>query len=604
MRLTPLLALAVVVGCAPEAPLDASGPPGGAGAVIDHTAGARVVNAPLLGGTVTSVAGGDFAIVSDPERDLVYVVEPRLRRVRATVRLPVGSQPTRAAEDRSGQAHVVLRGTGQLATIGISSGALIRTDSVCPEPRGVAWDGARDALVVACASGELVTLPTTGSSTVRRLDADLRDVIVRDGKVRVSTFRSAQLLDVAETPTPLAFPSISLPPVRNEPAAFEPSVAWRTVQGPGDLTVTVHQRSVGGDIDAIRSGLPPTTVPYYTNPCSTPIVRSVLSVANASRVLSSIEIEAVLPVDVAVAPDGSEVAVVGAGNSTVVRLPFDRAMGGVSGGVCGVVAPTPPPTDAQGRPSSRVGQPVGVAFVANGELLVHSRSPAQVVLFPGPGAPASAVPVTLRLEGADDVESPGFRLFHTAASGLACASCHPEGQEDGRVWTFFGRKRRTQSLAGGLSETAPFHWKGELPSVSSVLNDTFVARMGGQEPSMVEIASLTRFLDSLPAPRPPTRETPVDMVLGRAVFERSGCAGCHAGAKLTTAGNSNVGTGESFQIPSLRGLARRAPFMHDGCAKRMADRFDDVACGGRTHGDISGLSAPEREALIGYLGQL
>lgn len=594
----PLLISLLVLGCQPE-----DSPTGGSGGGGGSSSRQGVVRAPLLGGTVTVAAGGDFAVVSDPERDLATIIDVPGRSVRGVIRFPTGSQPTRGVEDNRGQVRLVLRGSGQIATLSLGSAALVRTDSVCPEPRSAAWDSRSNALVVACASGELVTMPTLGSMSVRRFDADLRDVLVRDGKVRVSTFRSAQLIDVEDKPRTLELPSIELPPVRDEPTRFVPTVAWRTVAAPGDLTVTVHQRSVEGDIDAIRSGLPPVVVPYYTNPCSNAVVRSALTVSNQERVLSSVEIPGVLPVDVAVSPDGTEVAVVGAGNSELVRLPLSSVMQGISGGVCGPVARTAPSFDEQGRPTAPLGQPVGLGFVANGQLLVHSRSPARVTLLPA-SSDTKDRPVTLDLEGAADSQPTGFRLFHTSAGGLACASCHPEGQEDGHVWTFFAKKRRTQPLSGGLSQTAPFHWKGDLPDLTALVDDTYVSRMGGTPPEAEDVASLSSWLDSVPVLKAPTRAMPVDMARGRAAFEKAGCESCHSGTRMTNRATSNVGTGEPFQVPALKGLSRRAPFMHDGCAKTLGQRFDDPSCGGRSHGDTSKLSAVELSALTAWLGQL
>lgn len=603
-RLASLLASLCLAACSPEDEglPQTSETPGSA------AEGARSVRntAPLLGGTITTAGGGDFAVVSDAERDLLYVVDVRARRLRTTIRLPTGSQPTRGVEDNLGQVRVVLRGTGQIATVAVSSGSLVRTDSVCPEPRGVAWDSTKATLLVACASGELVAVPTVGSTTVRRLDADLRDVIVHNGKIRVSTFRSAQLLDVAETVTPLALPSISLPPVRGVATSFDPAVAWRTVATPNGLSVTVHQRAVTGDIDTIRTGLPPVVVPYYTNPCDNAVVRSAVSVANATSVLSSIEISAVLPVDLAIAPDGSELAIVGAGDSSLTRMPLGNVMAGISGGICGPVARIPAPADSRGRPGDALGQPVGVAYVSNGELLVHSRSPARLTLFPAPaaGTTTKPAPIVIDLEGSQETEASGFRLFHTSTRGIACASCHPEGQEDGHVWTFFGQKRRTQPLSGGIAALAPFHWKGDLGTMGALVDDTFVARMGGTKPSSEVIASLTSFLDRIPSPPPPTRDAPVDMTKGRAAFDKAGCNGCHGGANLTNGASSNVGTGDSFQVPSLKGVSRRAPFMHDGCATNMQERFKNPDCGGKGHGNVTALDPIELGELTDFLGQL
>ena len=63
----------------------------------------------------------------------------------------------------------------------------------------------------------------------------------------------------------------------------------------------------------------------------------------------------------------------------------------------------------------------------------------------------------------------------------------------------------------------------------------------------------------------------------------------------------DVGTGGAFQVPSLVGIGSRGPFMHDGCAKTLADRFSNTACGGANHGKISGLSANEIADMITYL---
>ncbi len=603
-RFASLLAASLyLAACSPE---DEQAP-GTSGSSGEVPASSSTRNAaPLLGGTITTAGGGDFAVVSDAERDLLYVVNVRTRSLRATVRLPSGSQPTRGVEDNLGQVRVVLRGTGQIATIAVASGSLVRTDSVCPEPRGVAWDSAKETLLVACASGELVAMPRVGSTTVRRLDADLRDVIVHNGTIRVSTFRSAQLLEVAALVTPLTLPSISLPPVRGTATSFDPSVAWRTLATPNGLSVTVHQRAVTGDIDTIRTGLPPVVVPYYTNPCANAVVRSAVSVADATHVLSSVEIAAVLPVDMAISPSGAELAIVGAGDSSLIRMPLDEVMAGLSGGVCGPVARTPGPADARGRPSDPLGQPVGVAYVSNDELLVHSRSPPRLTIFPSPpvGATKISAPIVIELEGSNEAEASGFRLFHTSTRGIACASCHPEGQEDGHVWTFFGQKRRTQPLSGGVSALAPFHWKGDLGTMSALVDDTFVARMGGARPSADVISSLTSFLDRIPSPRPPTRATPVDMTKGRLAFEKAGCDACHAGATMSNGASTNVGTGDAFQVPSLKGLSRRAPFMHDGCATTMQERFKNPDCGGRNHGGAAALDPTELDALIEYLGQL
>jgi hypothetical protein len=51
------------------------------------------------------------------------------------------------------------------------------------------------------------------------------------------------------------------------------------------------------------------------------------------------------------------------------------------------------------------------------------------------------------------------------------------------------------------------------------------------------------------------------------------------------------------------GVAARAPFMHDGCAATLTQRFDP-SCGGSAHGNVSGLGAGDIADLVAYLETL
>jgi cytochrome c peroxidase len=88
---------------------------------------------------------------------------------------------------------------------------------------------------------------------------------------------------------------------------------------------------------------------------------------------------------------------------------------------------------------------------------------------------------------------------------------------------------------------------------------------------------------------------------GRALFEGSArCADCHRGTQLTRAGLFDVGTGGSFEVPALVGVAARAPYLHDGCGKTLATMF---GCGTR-HGSVDGLGEAQRADLIAYVESL
>ncbi len=84
------------------------------------------------------------------------------------------------------------------------------------------------------------------------------------------------------------------------------------------------------------------------------------------------------------------------------------------------------------------------------------------------------------------------------------------------------------------------------------------------------------------------------MARGEVLFhdKKVACADCRGGPMLTNNRNEDVGKGERLQVPSLLGIAGRAPFMHDGCAATLRDRFDPL-CGGDKHGDVSGLTSAQ-----------
>ena len=64
-----------------------------------------------------------------------------------------------------------------------------------------------------------------------------------------------------------------------------------------------------------------------------------------------------------------------------------------------------------------------------------------------------------------------------------------------------------------------------------------------------------------------------------------------------------MGTGVNAQVPTLIGIAARAPYMHDGCASTLHDRFGDCG-GGDRHGKTSHLTATQIDDLVAYLESL
>ena len=117
--------------------------------------------------------------------------------------------------------------------------------------------------------------------------------------------------------------------------------------------------------------------------------------------------------------------------------PRDRARRRCAGGARGCGSPG---NDIESAPP---GQVVAVGYGPTGVLFAQTREPTALW--------RSDTGATVALTN-DSRADTGHALFHANASGgVACASCHPEGGEDGRVWNFVCvGPRRTQSLRGGI----------------------------------------------------------------------------------------------------------------------------------------------------------
>ena len=136
------------------------------------------------------------------------------------------------------------------------------------------------------------------------------------------------------------------------------------------------------------------------------------------------------------------------------------------------------------------------------------------------GLGPSPIPESVRI-GARLFESAQFAANRT----FACASCHPDGHQDGLVWMLSEQDglRATMS-AQQISETAPYHWDGSKCNLRKVLEDGIVNLFGSSAPTSCEIKVMSDYINGLVHPRSPFR--PVDdkptpqAALGAAVLHR------------------------------------------------------------------------------------
>jgi hypothetical protein len=611
----------------------------------------------ISGGTLRVLADGKTAVAADPDRDQVYVVDLEARALRSVVPLNPGDEPGRVVADAAGRAHVALRRGGALVSIDTATGTLLARRAVCATPRGVAYDPATDLVHVACADGNLVSLPAAGGDAVRTINlaSDLRDVVVDGPRLRVSRFRSAEVLTVA------ADGSI---PARQGPVAFRSKtvrsgdlytagVAWKMEAMPGGGVMVLHQRGVVDEVQPVAGG-------YGGFDSCGAIVHPAVTAIDADGAMRSGPALAglVLAVDMSLSATGQRVAFIAAGNSNNqnVNGPLpqvfiantadvtDTQIGCQPDGMHGpctigavVTGPVPPPdmgppadtttgaggsvgtgvtdtgadggtgtvTGGCGVPDPEVppdvGQPIAVAFYGADKVVVQSREPAMLTF-------ADARNVMLSDVSRQDT---GHAVFHANAGGfLACASCHVEGNDDGRTWTFTCEgQRRTQSLQTGLRGTEPFHWSGDQPNFDHLMTDVFVGRMSGPVLASDQSNALLSWMDSQPRPPHAAPADPAAVSRGRALFndtQHVACSTCHDPShNFTNHQTVDVGTGGAFQVPSLVGIGSRGPYMHNGCAKTLRDRLTDPTCGGGdTHGVTSHLTETQVDDLVAFLGSI
>lgn len=544
---------------------------------------------PIIGGTLLVVTDPHRAVLADPDRDLLSVVDLDDDSLRATVTLDPGDEPARLALGGGSTAYAALRGGAALAVVDLEAGALVARVPTCTGPRGLAYDAERRWVVVACHDGEVLGIDESTHQVAwqRTLRGDLRDVVVVAGQYWVSRFKSAELvlLDpedesvggvfVPETILPPT-PSSPIPsgPTPSSPGVHEARVLRRLSLDPSGNVVLHHQRANRGRLVTAYYGRDSAGTGAIAHGAVTtfvPATRSFIALGALPNAQAY---------DIAFSGDGLRLAAVSTGTAgstlhetlLVSRSELDAtAMGDWT------TAELP-------------GQATAIAYDARGRLLVQSREPATLQVVGGSS-------VSLSDESRFDT---GHVLFHASTpSGLSCASCHPEGGEDGMTWDFSFGLRQTAPLYIGVLATTPLHWQGELAGMPDLMRNT-MTRMQGTVPSDAQAQAVGIWLDGL---RPPTRAPSAlddQQQLGQQVFVDAGCAACHSGERFTDNRTHDVGTGGSFQTPSLIGLRHTAPYMHDGCAETLEQRFDD-ACGGTAHGEFWNLDQDQLAQLVAYL---
>ncbi len=241
----------------------------------------------------------------------------------------------------------------------------------------------------------------------------------------------------------------------------------------------------------------------------------------------------------------------------------------------------------------------------------------------------------------------GKQLFYDAADDrigkdnyISCASCHNDGEQDGRIWDFTNLGeglRNTISLRGrGGMNQGPLHWSGNFDEVqdfegqmralgngTGLLSENLFHAGTRAEPLGNPKAGLSEDLDAMAAyvasldsfaPSPYRNEDgslSPEAQIGKRIFQSSGCIACHSGNPFTDSalnvfhdiGTLKLSSGKrlnkpltGIDTPTLRDVWATAPYLHDGSALSLADAV-------KAHKGIQ-LTDSEIDKLVSYLLQI
>jgi cytochrome c peroxidase len=236
-----------------------------------------------------------------------------------------------------------------------------------------------------------------------------------------------------------------------------------------------------------------------------------------------------------------------------------------------------------------------------------------------PAAAAPAAPAAPAVPSSPELIKRGFQLFNdkslSATGQFACATCHPNGGGTNNK-TYVGTEvvkdgtpegRSTPTLFGA-KDTAPYSWAGGK-TLHDNIKGIIVNRMKGKEPSEDTLTALMAYVSSLQFPAnknlnadgSPKASAPEAAKRGYAVFQKGSCNVCHVPPTFAKPDNEDIGSGGSFNVPSLRGLSGTAPYFHDGRYPDLKTAVPATLNFLKQLGTTEDLSDKEVQDLIAYL---
>ena len=548
---------------------------------------------------------GATLYVTGQRAGALFAIDLATRQVRS---VSVGSEPLGVAVSPDG-ATVFVACTQDASVVAVAAARLEVTARIAvpPRPWSLGWSPRDGALVASHFLGGGVTaIDVSGAVPVVRATSPLPDVPSR-GDPRLAHGQVRGVYDVAARPDSdelwlahLVLGTDTAQPALDFQSSVFPAVSIVRAGGRYQATLSVDAEGIVGSDGAfgdVVSG--PHAIGFTPDGAYALVVdansEDVLAIDARTGLQAALlrPLPGHLPEGIAIAPDGKTAYIDERNTGDVAVVRIDRT--------------------------------AGVALSVDGPPIARLS--------------ADPMPAALRL---------GQHLFYSANSDeypitqnhwISCASCHLEGRSDGVTWRFLQGPRDTPSNAGGMLGTGFLFRTATRARVQDYWHTIDVEQGGAFDPDLdaALLDALAAYVNfAIPLPVPPTTD-PALVARGRAIFERAdvGCAGCHAGPRLTDSGQGNtalelggevrlhdVGTcvtggawpdtpGEDIaghprdpcqlDTPSLSGVASSPPYLHDGSAPTLRDVLERTR---GTMGNTASLSAADVDALVEYLRSL
>jgi YVTN family beta-propeller protein len=561
--------------------------------------------------TLAQPAPGGALWVANQDDASISVLDGGTGLVTATIALPPASRPFGVVFNPAGTlAYVTLEGTGRLLRIDAATRAITGDLDVGPSPRGVAVssDGAR-LLVTRLVS------PDSGG--------EVREV-------------SAASFTVVRT---FALPEDTTTPSTESDGPGLPNYVQAVTISPDGRGAWVPSKK-----DNLRRGTGPgsTGEPFTHDSRVRTIVSKLDLVANTTDLVNRRDIDNADLANAVAFNDLGDWAFVCTQGGNRIEV-YDALSHGAIASI-----------DNTGL------APRGLVFSA-GKLYVQNFMSRDLAIYDVSAVGGTNVFTKLATVSTQLTEAlpaqvlQGKKIFYNAADPrmsrdayTSCASCHLDGDNDGRRWDFtqFGEGvRATTSLLGrGGMGQGPVHWTGNFDEIQDFENDMRGPAFGGtgflsaadfaatsdtlgtpKAGRSAELDALAAYLGSLtvvpPSPyRNPDGSLTADALAGKALFESPavGCATCHGGAEKTDSalnlfhdvGTLTAASGQrrgqpltGLDTPSLLGVWMTAPYLHDSSAATLLDVIT-TRNPANQHGTTSQLTATEKAQLVAYLQQL